>query len=1344
MRGSIRLIAPVPFLGFLLLLLLVLLPAVWGLAAPLLFSSTDPPRPAAPPPTLTPPTPTPLTPTSNPTLPPPVLSRWSFVQEEVASLPPDKAAPLTSTGRMPSHLHAPLVLTFDRPLGPTETVLVVVSPSVALRRTVVDEYSLALTPLPGWQPDARYTLEVRSACGSPRLTFTTHPFATFSEGTRERDPDAAVYLLFPYPVNTRSVELALHLEPATPYRLSWSEETLFLKPEDAWEPETTYTLTLGTGARDKAGMPLAKPLRWTFATRSRVVNFGPQGRTLPCAPIVITFDRPADRSSVEAALHISPTLAGTFEWQENTLRFIPKEGFSAEAYQVTLEPSARALDGGPLLRKPLHWDFQVNYQQAAVNFGYGPNIQVLDAAGPRRIQFSRWDTPSCPPTFVLYQLPPERLLADYTSSIKGPGSISIEGLSLVRKWTVEGTDGEVALPADLPPGLYVLASYGSTGHGDRLIVVLTHYTLLLKEASTGLGTNAQHQVAGYATHISTGQPRSGMLVRLYDRSGRLYGQGTTDEQGRFETTVVGDTDPLLALGEVEGETTLCGFGPEWDAQGGWWSWRGWLTNPPTGRLFRVYVYTDRPIYRPGQTVHVRAVVRSDDDALYSIPPAGTQIAVRLRDARDNVLGTQVLSLNEFGTAYTSFAIAEGGTLGTYNVEVAVGGEVTRQALKVEEYRKPDYQVTVTTDRGRYLLSEMMAVTVEARYYFGRPVAGVPVKLTIYKQAYNEWECGMDASDCWAKLYQGGDYHGTTDAQGRWVVRIPAQVAEYSWWSPDLSRLDLEATVEDGSGQSVSGHALVEVYRNPRGAVLLLSRYIYRPGEEIPVEVVVRDYQGRPVVGVRMRGGIYRWDGNGYDAPVAEGELVTDASGQARLSLRVDEQGWYRVLVRGEQELESWIWVYDPSSATPWAGLDRGRGLSVSADKSSYAVGETAQLLVRSPVTGTALLTLERGRVRRMQPVELTGAVTYIALPVEADFVPNIFVTVQIYRPTSQPLDHWSYTSLPDAELLIASTELSVPPEERRLKVTLAPQRPTYAPREEAEVVIQVTDVAGRPVQAELSLAIVDEAIYALSQDLSKDPFEAFYGRRPNLVRTYHSFKPVRELGGAEMGGGGDGIEVGNPRRHFPDTAYWNPRILTNAEGRAVVTLRLPDSLTRWRLVARAVTIDTRLGEGTGAITVTQPLIIRPAVPRFLIQGDAFTLTAMLHNYSEETLTLQTGLLPQGLDLQSPISQTLNLAAGETALLGWALEANTLGPVTLTAYTRGGGLSDAVQYTIPVRPFAVPRVETWAGEFVGEHIERVVLPEKVIPEVTTLEVRMSPSEVNALLDGLEYLIGYPFG
>ena len=915
----------------------------------------------------------------------------------------------------------------------------------------------------------------------------------------------------------------------------------------------------------------------------------------------------------------------------------------------------------------------------------------------------------------------------------------MEGLPLVRQWSRPTHAEELAIPPDVPPGLYVLTLEDS-GKRDELIVVLTHYTLVLKEAGVGVGSSATHQVTGYARTITGRTPLPGMTVRLYDRSGRLYGQANTDDQGRFEASVAGDTDPLLALGEVEGEITLCGFGSEWNPQGSWWDWWGWRTTPPAGRRFRSYVYTDRPIYRPGQTVQVKAVVRADDDALYSLPPLGTPVTMRLRDARDNVLSTQILSTGAFGTVYTSFTLAEGGTLGTYHVEAMVGEEVTRQAHQVEEYRKPDYQVTVSTERSQYLQGETITVTVEASYYFGRPVVNTPVTLQLYSQIYDPWDCSGEEGTCWAKM--DAPLSGLTDAQGRWQAHLPARTVEYYWWNSLVTTFSLEATVKDDSGQSVSSSTVVQVHRVRYGASLFLPRYAFKPGEEIPVELLVRDYQGQPAEGVTLHVGVYRWDGERYRTPVVEAYAVSTAAGRAQASLRVEKQGWYRLAVSGYGEDEAWIWVYDPASSAPWYEDGKAGELQVSADKSSYAVGEVAQLLVRSPVTGTALLTLERGKVRRMELVQLSGPLTRIPLPVEADFAPNVFATVQIYRPVDpKQWDPWR--SRPDAVLLIASAELVVPVPERRLQVTITPDRAECAPRDEAVVLLQVTDAAGRPARAELSLAVVDEAIYALAKDLSLDPFEAFYGRRENLVRTYHSLQPTRYVGGGR-GGGGDGFNLGNPRRDFPDTAYWNPAIVTDENGRAVVTVRLPDSLTRWRLLARAVTLDTQVGEATASFTVAQPMVVRPGLPRFLVQGDTFTLTASLHNYISAGVEAQAGVDAQGLAVNSPLVHTAVVGSGETAWLQWGVQATILGSATVTTYATAPGLSDAVQYSIPVVPFAVPQVQSWAGEYVGEHVERITIPEGFVPEVTQVEVRLAPSVVPTLLDGLEYLIGYPFG
>ncbi len=1360
---------PAVWMGLLLLLLLPLLPALRGGGPPAVVEVL--PTVTAAPPTPRPPTPVPTpVPAAIPVPVLPAVVACSF--DDGASHPsPDPARgyppPTATEAPRPTFqqvgLNAPLRLAFDRPvsLGWLRGNVVLEPPAEGHFQTE-DEQTFLFIPRPAWQPATHYRVTLKNVRNPwSEVTFSTLSPAWVGFATRDRDglaPSSAVILYLAQPVECDRLAGGLYLEPPTPFHLEWADCTarpdpeqadavvregteVYLVPEEEWALDTTYTLTLALHAFLEIPSPSSP--RWNFSVRSAVIGFSPQNSASWYDPVVLSFDRPVDRESVEAALEITPTVTGKIEWQENTLRFLPTVGWDGNTtYTISLQPSARAADGTPLLRRPIRRQFHTPAPRISVNFGYGPNLQVVDAAGPRLVQFGQWN--STPYVYAaLYQVTPEWLLAEYSSSFKGEIPVSTEGLPRVRRWKAATPEGELALPEDLPPGLYVLTIGDEKEEQDTLIVVLTHYTILLKEAGMGRGSSAAHQVAGQVSAIATRAPRAGMTLRIYSRSGRLVGETTSDEQGRFETTVHEDTDPLLVLGEGEGEWTICGFGPEWDATGGWWSWWGWNPIPPAGTRYRVYLYTDRPIYRPGQEVHAKAIVRADDDARYSLLPEGSTILFRLRDARDNILSTQEVPLNALGTAHTSFLLAEGGTLGTYQLEVVVGEEVTRQALKVEAYRKPDYEVTVTTDRPDYLSGEPVTVTVEARYYFGRPAAGAAVSLNLYRSAYDPWSCSWDSGACWV-VVQRGKVQGTTDAQGRWQTRITL---------PDsggaVETYSLEAVVDDGSGQEVSSHATFQVHRYRQGITILLNQPVYKVGEEIPLRLAVRDYQGNPVAGAAVRVGVYSWNPSTYEYSHLEREttVTTDEEGLADAPFVLLKQGWFRVAAtKGDQRVEEWLTLYDPSGQAPWSGADEGGGLHLLLDKSSYAVGEVAQLQVRSPVTGPALLTLERGRVRRMIPIELSDTVTTIPLPIEADFSPNIFVTVQVYRPTDREERHrWADISLPDADLLIATGELSVPVPEKRLQVAITPDRPEYGIREEALITIEVRDGDGRPVQAEVSLAMVDEAIYALSEELVLHPFDAFYQPRPNLVRTYHSLEPVRVLqGGAERGGGGGGMDVGNPRRHFPDTAYWNPTILTDEQGRAVVSIRLPDSLTRWRLTARAVTADTHLGEGLSTLTVTQPLVVRPALPRFLVQGDTFTLTAFLHYDGPAAVPVEAGLLPQGLTPHTPLTHTLTVAAGETAEVAWTLSADTLGPVTLTAYAQGPDLGDAVQHTIPVVPFAIPEVSSFSGEVIGERVERFTLPADFMPEVTALEVRLAPSILSSLLDGLEYLTGYPFG
>jgi uncharacterized protein YfaS (alpha-2-macroglobulin family) len=223
------------------------------------------------------------------------------------------------------------------------------------------------------------------------------------------------------------------------------------------------------------------------------------------------------------------------------------------------------------------------------------------------------------------------------------------------------------------------------------------------------------------------------------------------------------------------------------------------------------------------------------------------------------------------------------------------------------------------------------------------------------------------------------------------------------------------------------------------------------------------------------------------------------------------------------------------------------------------------------------------------------------------------------------------------------------------------------------------------------------------------------------------------------------------RRDFPDTAYWHPGVVTDAEGQAVVSLTLPDNLTRWRALARAVSLDTRVGETMTAITVTQDLIVRPSLPRFLIQGDVARLRAIAHNYLSCEVTATTELSASGLVLLDADcgptgchSPPVSLPPGGTITRDWSAVASELGAGSVLARLRTDAGGDAVELPLPIHPFAVPEVTSRAGQVEHEITETVYLSATAIPGATHMEIGLSSSIALGLLDGLEYLISYPFG
>jgi hypothetical protein len=726
-----------------------------------------------------------------------------------------------------------------------------------------------------------------------------------------------------------------------------------------------------------------------------------------------------------------------------------------------------------------------------------------------------------------------------------------------------------------------------------------------------------------------------------------------------------------------------------------------------------------------------------------------------------VVESQVKTADEFGALAGEFRLGQEPPLGNYTLELQVGGQVQQQRLRVEEYRKPEYEVKVLTPADFAVAGDAIPITVEADYFFGQPVANATVKLQIYRQPYYWYDYWWWHGHINPNPNQGllTELTGVTDQEGRWQTTFtPEAIEQYN------AIYTFKATVTDARNQPIENEKSITLYWNTLKLEVSTDRYGYEHDEPVTVFVAARGHDEQPVANQSIKVRIVRddWQSNTATDVVPPQTVTTDGQGKAQATFTSIPQGWYRIIGsstdgRGRHvESYSYLWVFDTSSDSWWYW--NNDDLSVTTDKERYAPGDTATLLIQSRITGVALVTLERAGIHREIIVSIDGPMATVQVPITADLAPNVYAKVHIFKRTA------ANDAYPNAEgrLVTAKTELVVPPLDKRLKVEIAANAAVYKPGQQASLTLHVTDAGGQPVRARVSLALVDEALFALQTDLSADLFETFYGRRFSGVQTYDSLvrHPYNYFAGApsEDGGGGPtptpaptqtppGVQTPNnsqPRRIFLDTAYWNPNLVTNDAGEVTVTISLPDNLTTWRIIARAVTIDTKVGEGKAKLLVTQEIIARPALPRFAVLGDRFSVGIVAQNFSGSDTSGAAELQSNQLLLLDAGSRPLNLPNMGAFVVNWTAVASQVGSGLVTSTVSTGNGQDVVELPLSTKAFAAP--DRWAtgGQANPTASAVFTVPFNAVNEASQLTVRLAPSLALGLLDGLDELIDYPYG
>lgn len=1217
-----------------------------------------------------------------------------------------------------------------------------------------------------------------------------------------------------------------------PQGIAPAGEVMAFVPAEDYQRGVTYRVTIARAARAAVGdATLRGPAGFTFRT---IENPG-VAATTPAdgaeqaestAGFNIRFSAPVLPETILPNLTFDPpvSLTGVYTYYDP---------FEKRFYlNVDLKPSTtyRVTIGGGIADKygaQIGRDTVVRFTTAALSpyaaLRADTQIGTYNASRPTRLFASYRNVSRLDFELARLSLREFYLLTGSPNAWQNWRDFRPSDAQVVRRWSVRAQTElnttflyEIDLPEkgqSLPPGVYMLtlsapepAARLRDYQPERHLLVVSNQHVALKQG--------EYEALAWVTDLNSGQPVAGAPVTFYDRAFAEVAAAQTDPDGK----VIARYDQPMPLyeafyavvGEPGQDVFSIGYN-NWDRGIAPWDFN--LNNRYGGDPFNVYVYTDRPIYRPGQMVYFKGIARADDDARYSLIANMGAVNYTI----DNDQGQQVFSatapLDEYGAFTGAFALDNSAATGFYYINVCVpdtrniamgykGGAVYAPAsvlaaqsdqncrsygvgFQVAAYRAPEFEVTVTTDKSDYQAGDTLSATLDARYFFGGNVANAKVEWTLYARDYFFDRYTGEGWYSWGDydfFYRGVGFNeqiangtGTTDAAGRLSLNLPADLSQRQ----NSAVFSLEVSVTDLDDQSVSARASAVVHKSSHYVGIAPEVYVGATGEPATMNVIAVDWQGRPLAGKPVVVTFYQreWyttqieDPAGYreftsvpsDTQVSRVSVTTGPNGKATAVFTPALGGEYYIKASGADEgslkgpvASTSFYVSAQGAYVSWRVANNDR-IELRADKQDYKVGETVRLLVPSPFSGTvrALVTVERGRFLSSRVVTLDSNSAIIEVPVESAFAPNAYISVLLVKGVDESNDMPAYK--------LGYTGITVDPGEFKLSVEIKTDKTIYKPRDTVTYDIRVTDAGGRPVQAQLSLAVVDKAVLSLADPNTLPIEQAFYGLRGLGIRTADSLSvnvdrvTARIVAETGKGGGGGGLagalEGLFVRQNFKDTAAWEGIIATDANGVARAQVTLPDNLTTWVADVRAVTRDTLVGQATHEILSTKPLLVRPVTPRFFVVGDSVTLGAVVNNNTENALAVEVSLAARGVRIDTPASARVNVPAKRSARVDWTVTVEDAPSAELTFTARGGGQEDsskpglatAPNQGIPILRYVAPETVATAGDVSepGRKLEVIALPARLDTGQGSLDIEVNPSLAAVIRNTLERLREYPY-
>jgi uncharacterized protein YfaS (alpha-2-macroglobulin family) len=1311
------------------------------------------------------------------------------------NLPEDGTAEVDPTAAILATFNRPVV-----PLGADQTDLppaFSVEPAAQGHGEWINTSTYAFYPDPALAGGTKYAVQLSNDLagldGSPLENSQSWSFTTIaprllsvepSDGSKDVNLDSDILLTFNQPMDPSSVanEFTMFEEEKTRVRgeFSWNgaaTEFVF-NPDNLLKRERVYSWVLDEETSSEGGTHLGSEYQATLETISELQVIGSDpadnGEKDVYSSVAIEFNSPIKLKDALKFITITPPVVDLEAFADEDERTIWLSGFYEPdiAYTLTISPNLPDTWNGRLGQEHV-LNFRTRSIDPSLTVTTGSEVVFLT---PEQSSITVQVTNLPELTYSRGVVP----LEDF-QEVLAPGNYEARQayrpereLTLQRELDTppnQSTPVEIPLTLDggpLAPGIYSLRFNVGVDY-----IHPGPYFLVVSDINTTLKLSAT-DVLVWAVNLNDGSMVGDVPVSVYAESGELLAEGFTDPEGVLHSEIpIREMEDIFGIsyailgepGQENFSAALSNWGQGIDGGG-----FGYQVDYSPPHL-EAYLYTDRPIYRPGQSVNFRAILRQVYNGRYDLPDRSNLFLTLINDFGEQI-ATLDLPLSELGTAHGLYTLPEDFEPGTYRFTIE-DAHFSSVAFQVAEYRKPEIDLSITFPDEQVLAGQEIEASIEANYFFGAPAANVPVSWVLYRSQEGfylpgyevgkqdtRWLSGIPGFFLGGFQEQVAEGEGETNAAGNLTLGLDIP------YSDERYRYTLEVTATDESGIPTSARA--DLLVNPEEFYIGLrpDAWTGPAGSEIGFDVQVVDWEKEPV-GEQPLSAEFRkvtWeriepepgDLRGFPtyeaqySPVGSTDFVTGGDGKARIAFIPPEPGTYELQVSGRGSpgenavTQTILWVGGQGQAV-WPNLPNQR-LRLTADKNSYSPGETAQVFVPNPFGdgAVALVTIERGVLFEHQILPVNGSGLNIPVQLGDEQAPNVYVSVTLIKPEGEDT----------ADFRQGYLMLPVDPVEQALNVSLTSDPVQVEPGGRIALDLLVSDAEGNPVQGEFSLSVVDLAVLALAEPNAPDILPAFYGEQPLGVNTSLSLAASTQLRPSmiEGIGGGGGGEPAPPipvREEFLDTAYWNADVMTDAEGKAFVTVTLPDNLTSWQLDTRGVTAETKVGQDNGLVVSTKDLLVRPVTPRFLVVGDHALVAAVVHNNTPEGLEVDVSLQATGFEVDDPslAIQNVSIPSGDRKRLEWWGTVGDVEEVDLVFAANAGELQDATRPpwgNIPVLRYIAPQTFGTSGilEDGGELLEVVSLPRSFDPGGGELNIEMAPSLGAAMLSALDVVDFYP--